>query len=430
MIKSFFLKGFMIFSLVFILLAIVPARQVLSKEGHKAKRIAGPLHREGMKIIDSRGEEVIFRGVNVSGMEWGAGYPWVNGKCTDPKWGHRYGCYGIPPDSVYDNIAEWGFNMVRVPICWANIENEPGGPYNEEYLKAVDHIVQECAKRNIAVVFSMHQWVWSPNFLTIKRSIGRRIHGNGWPVWLYPPEWFATNPVTGKKRQKTLSDGLDGQTAASREFFKNERIVNGGKIQDRFIKMWVHVAKRYAAYPNVVGADIINEPYQNNGKELEDLYIKAGNAISKVNSNMLLIYEKSLSSRHLDISYILRDPLFQKKGVLEAHMYPASWDKDGVDAKGRPMKSGKKMLMQDLSKAKAANVPLWIGEFHCIMEKGHKVKAEQTRKMLDYMKKSVNGITDISWSYWAYQRDAQPLDGETGNGPVNMELVRALQEGF
>ena len=36
----------------------------------------------------------------------------------------------------------------------------------------------------------------------------------------------------------------------------------------------------------------------------------------------------------------------------------------------------------------------------------------------------------VSWAYWAYQKDAQPLAGESGRGPADMDLVHALQQAF
>jgi aryl-phospho-beta-D-glucosidase BglC (GH1 family) len=393
----------------------------------KAPAIEGVLHTNGMEILDAQGNEVVFRGVNVSGMEWGAGSPW--GKtCKDPQWGNKFGCYGVPPESMYDNIASWGFNMVRIPISWANIENIQGGPYNEAYLEALDHIVSEFQQRNIAVIFSMHQWAWSPNFFATKPQTGERIHGNGWPVWLYPSTWFTTNPVTGTKRAIPLTSGSDGQQAASREFFLNNRIVNGQKIQDRFIDVWTYIAQRYASYENVIGADIINEPSQNQKTELEQLYLNTGEAIASVNPQFLLIFEKSLSSPNtLNPQFFLQSQDFPTgKAVYSSHLYAGTWDQSGFPI------IGKVVLSQELSKIQLWNVPLWIGEFHCIMQ-GNLVNTKQTGKMLGFMKKEGNmgnGVTDISWSYWAYQKDSQPLAGVNGTGPINWGLVTALQGGF
>ncbi len=52
--------------------------------------IAGVLHTDGMEILDAQGGEVVFRGVDVSGMEWGAGVQW-GATCNDPQWGHKFG---------------------------------------------------------------------------------------------------------------------------------------------------------------------------------------------------------------------------------------------------------------------------------------------------------------------------------------------------
>jgi len=73
----------------------------------------------------------------------GRWYRLWEGGCNNPQWGKRYGCYAPPPQDMYDNLTNWGFNAVRLPLVWANIEPKRGGEFNEVYLQAVDHIVHE-----------------------------------------------------------------------------------------------------------------------------------------------------------------------------------------------------------------------------------------------------------------------------------------------
>jgi len=407
------------------ILIIVPL--VASAEGP----LRAPWHSHNMDMIDSAGREVVLKGVNVSGMEWGAGTVWGKGGCNNPQWGKRYGCYAPPPQDMYDNLANWGFNAVRLPLAWANIEPKRGGEFNEVYLQAVDHIVHELGKRGIAIILSMHQWAWSPVFNVTKPATGQKVHGNGWPVWLYQDDWLERDPVSGQRRPQRLAYDHKGQMAAAQEFFQNTRCIGNKTIQERLIEVWVMLARRYRGVSNLVGVDLINEPYGDKGKELEDYYLRAAKAIHAVNPDWLLAFEPSLDRPLLlDAGHFLNDPRFPRlKAVYSAHVYSGSWDAKGLNKNGKPRKPAKGKIDHALNQAQHWNVPLWIGEFHLIMD-GHTVDHVQSDPMMRYLKKDGtggNGIADISWTYWAYQRDSQPLGGETGNGPINKDLVQTLQ---
>ena len=148
-----------------------------------AARIDGWLHTDGSRILDERGREVVFRGVNVSGLEWGAGKPWGEKGCPTKQ----YGCWAeIQRDNEFEDIAAWGFNMVRLPVAWANLE--PTAPtrakdgnlhhqWNEEYLAVVDRVIERYRDIHVAVVISMHQWSWSPAMKAPPSSTKAGMHG-------------------------------------------------------------------------------------------------------------------------------------------------------------------------------------------------------------------------------------------------------------
>jgi hypothetical protein len=391
-----------------------------------------PLSSLASQIVDATGSEAVLHGVNVSGMEWGAGTPWGKG-CEDPQWGRRYGCYSAPPEDMYDRIAQWRFQLVRVPVAWANIEPRPGQPYNEAYLRDLDHIVDEFGKRGIAVVFSMHQWAWSPAFNAEKYHSGQVIHGNGWPVWLYQDDWHRTDPATGRARPTAQGSGKDGQMAAAREFFANQRLVGGQRIQRKLIEVWIMLAERYRERRNVVGADMINEPYGHAPGQLEDFYLRTAQAIHKHNPDWLLVFEPGLSGPDLDAEGFLNAPGFPRhKAVYSFHLYPGAWDVPGLNQQGEPRKPGLRRCEQAISRAAQWGVPAWLGEFHLVM-RDDTVEAGQSDAMLRYMKKDGpggNGRVNVSWTYWAYQRDKLPLAGESGREPVNRGLVDALLKGM
>src|SRR6202011_3072553 len=157
---------------------------------------------------------VTLAGVNSSGMEWGVGSEWTARGCADTI---RFGCdaplTGRGPDGTYPTLTEaaelaaWGFNTVRLPISWANLEemaptvSANGAPvhrYNTDYLKSLYTVVNQLTGQGLAVILSMHQVDWSPwfergpgapqlvdpNEMQIDLG-GGLMHGLGMPKWLY-----------------------------------------------------------------------------------------------------------------------------------------------------------------------------------------------------------------------------------------------------
>ncbi len=364
----------------------------------RAELIHGWLHTEGQQILDERSHVVRFCGVNVSGMEWGAGTSWSKVGCAN----RALGCYAVPAEDECSNIATWGFNMVRLPVSWSNLEPNPPEwrkgeivhHYNTAYLEALDHIVAECHRYGLAVVLSMHQWGWSPAFHLPKNGGGETIHGCGLPAWLFK--------------------GFTGDVAqARREFFANR-----GDAQEGVEGAWRFLARRYANDPTVVGADLFNEPDATDyarGKviqefTLDEFYRKVSTAVRSVNPRILLIFEEGRGTH-------LAAALPFSNVVYSFHEYPHRWDPQ-VDGWTR----------ERLARARHWNVPVWVGEFQRLGPKGlpgDPEGLEQTRQMLSFLKREGYG-----WSYWAYSRAARPLEGETGRGPVDQPLVAVLRSGF
>jgi hypothetical protein len=74
---------------------------------------------------------------------------------------HRHlGCYAVenaPGDEEWRQIDSSGFNSIRLPIAWANLEPEPPTlrgravehHWNEDYLRALDGIVEACQRHHL-----------------------------------------------------------------------------------------------------------------------------------------------------------------------------------------------------------------------------------------------------------------------------------------
>ena len=376
--------------------------------GAMAPRITGSLHTSGMKILDQNNRPIRLLAVNISGMEWGAGKPWTSSGCPENRLPRNYGCYSVengPLDQEMQRVEEWGFNVVRLPVSWANLEPEQPSrqgnkithKYNAAYVAALDQIIRGLNQHHVAVILSMHQWAWSPALHPEGKNSHLTEHGLGLPVWLYE------------------QGGWD-QMRARREFFTNQQQIHPGyPVWDGLADAWTFLAAHYKDNPMVVGADLFNEPYPGmEGQKphvhysLGPFFQHIGEAVHRASPDLLLIFED-------DGRTPVRELPNLPNLVYSYHSYPHQWDPDG-HAK----------LEKQLAHARAWNVPLWIGEFDDFGEKSEGGVQPNLPEMMRDCKQAV-----VGWSYWAYWRASRPLL-EKGKkpGPPNMELIRMLQRGF
>jgi len=299
-----------------------------------AKRILGPLHTDGKRLVGSNGT-VRLLGLDEPGLVSGSG----NNKLTNPdSCGDGY----LPvPDKEFDDFRRLGFNSVRLGVSWANMEPDPptaGRPaWNPQYLTAVDNAVRGFTSRGIAVVLDMHANNLSPAFKDPKPG---RCEGSGLPVWLFPrPD--ATTPKS-----------------AECAFLKGGSWPGGpSDPQAGYAAAWSMLARRYASNELVVAADIFNEPSTAGCRDLDLLpfYRRVGTAIRAADPNLVLIYQDNAAHHG---GYLLTSPLEMPNVVYSFHLYPHDW------ADGEPL------LAAHLEHVSGWSQPVWIGEFGVFREKG------------------------------------------------------------
>ncbi len=374
------------------------ASQVSLSPGAPGSRISGWLHTSGQVILDSRNRPVRLLGVSVQGMGKGQGLPSGNSQGIKG--------YSIPSGGTYPNISSWGFNSIRLPIAWADIEPTPPTVasdgsvthhYNEPYLSAVDGIVHAFGQRGIAVILCMCQHKWSPS-MQFKDAKGDPVPASGMPTWLYPPSTY--NHVYQAKR----------------DFFAN---VN--HTWDWFTEAWKKVAARYADNPTVVGVDVLNEPYWGTSYlpspdllHLDELYKQVGTGIRSVNPHVLLIFEDSQDNG--SGTFGLHGPPPFPNVVYSFHLYTDNWQPEGLTR------------TQDyMARATQWHLPLWIGEFNRFGKATGKSAPPDWTQQLAQMLTYTRGH-DISWAYWGYN-GTDPL-ADPSDQLANPELLRLLQAGF
>ena len=161
-------------------------------------------------------------------------------------------------DEDAQNLIKCGMTIIRLTIYWPGVEPKRG-VYNETYIANIKKIVQICQKHGIQVLLDMHQ------------DAGSKLYcGEGIPAWAIERQPFPT-PLNadikyGKDGFPTLESCVklpfgryywsDALQQAFQDLYDNK---NG--VKDAFANMWQHVAAEVGGYDNVIGYEILNQPW-------------------------------------------------------------------------------------------------------------------------------------------------------------------------
>jgi endoglycosylceramidase len=313
-----------------------------------AAKAQGFLSVQGTRIVDSSGRPVLLRGVNYPGYESGS---------ADPK---------LHTESAYEMFARSGFNVVRLPISWGNLEPYPGMFYESYLARYVDRDIRWAKKYGIYIILDMHQFNWAAKF-----------GGNGVPDW------------TATQFQPTQT----GMLQAVSEFWNNTA------LQDHLTNVWTKVAQRYAKEPTVAGYDLLNEPWVYNSiipnldaSHVDSFYVKVIESIRTVDSNHIIFLEPA--NMHTDAF-----PL-KKNIVWSPHLYTLSFAQ-------RYYLSNVTVLEADIAAKYEKFVvemgsPMWIGEFGAFMQ-----DASSEQWLRDAV--ALFNKYEVGWAWWAYSRTGERL---------------------
>lgn len=205
---------------------------------------AEPDLERGGRIMDSKGREVLLRGVNVNSL----GQYWQGTE--------------VPPTLPFDRrdparIAQMGWNVVRLIVSWSRVEPKPG-EYNEAYLDRVGRWIDRLEKNGVYTIIDFHQDAWGP---TLAARPGEDCVPPSQPAfgWDGAPGWATLDE--GQPRCFTnVREVNPAVIAAWKNFFANTAASDGVGIQTHYVRTLRRVAKRFAKSTAVAGIDIMNEP--------------------------------------------------------------------------------------------------------------------------------------------------------------------------
>lgn len=214
-------------------------------------------------------------------------------------------------DKDFELMNQWGFNIIRLYIAWEGTEPQKG-QYSQSYLNTILNIVRTAAKYNIAVILDMHQDLGSDFFC-----------GEGFPDWAvnetsvtksFPFPYFF-NIRFDEKGHANVEDCLKHPffeyylTTSVSELFQ-AFYDNKNNILDQFGKFWQVVAKTFQNEPNVLGYELINEPFAGNfwtkpqrliisgyadEENIMPAYKKLHEYIRAVDDDTIILYEPMVS---------------------------------------------------------------------------------------------------------------------------------------
>jgi len=361
------------------------------------------LHTSRTQITNSKGNVVILRGVNFG--SWLLNELWMtdfqpkgsNLTCdTDIRFilNKRFGkkkanqlidIYQLSyiNEQDFDNVKTLGFNCIRLPFLYKILEDDDKpGIYKKDGWNLLDFAVSNCALRNIYCIIDLH----------------------GTPG--------------GQS-----ADHTTGQTGYNKLFWEK-------KFQDRTVKMWKAISRRYKNESAVAGYDLINEPYGAPTKDsLLKLYDKLYRAIRAIDKkhiifladrgpwhgglNELPILKNCRHPIPATISNMPGTRLDLVAGigewenvVYQTHIYDfKNW---GIAAH--------KKLIDDFAKeeiARRKNVPILIGEFHPWGD----------NKVWEMYFKKFNS-NNWNWTLWTYKCSSKAGDWGIYRTTVSPDILK------
>lgn len=219
--------------------------------------VAAPLLTDGGYFKDTQGRAVILRGVNVAGNSKVPPFtPITRGDMLDP-------------------LPAWGLNTIRLLFTWEAFEGTRCS-HDENYLRYYEQVVEWAQDRGIYVIVDFHQDAFS------RYSVDGC--GNGFPAWAVTPEVDLKTPDNSEACSSwSLMMIVDPSFHKTWSHFHSNKY---GAL-DRYLDMVEAVAERMSKHANVIGYELINEPWGTDA-ELFQLFEKIGARIRGRHPNTIL----------------------------------------------------------------------------------------------------------------------------------------------
>lgn len=364
-------------------------------------------------ITDAQGRALVLRGINTN-----------NRSKSDPLRSP-----GLT-DGDIDRIARhWGFNLVRYLVLWDALEPEPG-KIDGAYIDRIAEDVARLGRAGVRVMLDMHQDVYAAKFCC-----------DGAPAWAIRDD--------GQPFEQKDLWALNYMQPAVQRAFDNFWAAEGpnADLQQHYAAAWQALAKRFAADANVVGYDLINEPFAGSDfdpvealfrKSPEDggtsktfdetklgpFYQRMLDAIRQVDSDHWVFFEPRYGAPgNGSPSYLpkLRDPRAGGPRIVYApHLYSSSAEAAEAFRPNDPTVSlWEKQRTAELEKTAW---PMLLGEWWAFKASDPNAPwfVEQILAMADRMQ--------MGWAYWSYDPGSSSgpalFDEDGTDNPIADVVIR------
>ncbi|MGO4772471.1 cellulase family glycosylhydrolase [Flavobacterium sp. W22_SRS_FK3] len=291
------------------------------------------LHREGQKLVDSKGKNVVLRGLGLGGWMVQEGYMLQTQPFASPQYMIKqkiqdligrenttafykaYKANGITKQDI-DSLAAWGFNSIRLPMHYnlytPPVETEKNGEISwiEDGFTMTDNLLKWCAENKIYLILDLH-----------------------------------------------AAPGGQGNDAAISDYDTTKpSLWQSEANQKKMIALWKKLASRYKDNPWIGAYDIINEPNwnftgtnkngcdENSNGPLRELMIAVTKAIREVDTNHLIFIEGNCWGNNYNGIF----PLWDENMALSFHKY---WNYNTTAS-----------IQKMLDYRTEYDVPIWMGE--------------------------------------------------------------------
>jgi endoglycosylceramidase len=349
---------------------------------YKKKLFYSPQKNKSVYIKDSTNRIVVYHGLNISN--------------------YSKSSVDFLPWQTKDDFAKikiWGFNLVRYLVFWQAIEPVKG-QYNKEYIQKTLERIQWLKELGIDVVIDVHQDLYSAKFT-----------GNGFPHWT-----IHDNGIKFNQRKPWNMNYFEPAVIESYNYFWRS-----DELKTDYINMLQFLLSNVDSFDNVVGIDVMNEPF-------------LGTILSFEKNTLTKFYDKiqvMMIANNFKTEMFFEPMMYTSGGIpsdlrfvlqRDCSYYPHYYD--AFCHEGKAYKSFNKTVMQraiaiKLRESQDFNSPLLIGEFGISPSvEGH---LQYLKDLVSIMDKNL-----IGWTYYTYDKKTWSDFGIVDNDGNPTELLQPL----
>ncbi|KAL3426961.1 glucan -beta-glucosidase [Phlyctema vagabunda] len=333
----------------------------------ESSAISSILKVSGTDIVDGDGRRVVLKGAGLGGhmnME-----NFISG-FTGSEHQHRKAMLEVLGQEKYEfffdkfldyfftradakYFASLGLNCVRVPFNYRHFEEDSNpGVHLEKGFKLLDRVVQHCAAENLYVILDLHA-------------------------------------VPGGQNQDWHSDS--GLNVALFWQYK--------EFQDRVIRLWEEIARRYKGNPFIAGYNPVNEPADPEHKNLVAFYDHFSTAIRAIDPDHILFLDGNTYAMDFrQFKTVLPNCVYSMHDY-SFYGFPGFEQFKGDEGQRAKLR---KQFERKVEYMRQNKVPIWNGEFGPVYESADEVTNAKRYALLGEQL-NMYAETNVSWSIWLYK---------------------------